>query len=123
MKLDLRKPYGTITNHEWARYEQDGVLFDCRGVAREDIQLNIEEKKDSEIIEIEVSDQNNNFALINAKAFLTNILSDGPLARSVIFNECFNNNQNWDAVKTVFADMGGETMKRRNVVYWKLRTQ
>lgn len=122
MKFDPRKPHGTITNHEWARYEQDGILFDGKGLPRLDQIISVKENPEPEKIELNISDKKD-FPLDNAKAFLTNILSDGPLARSVIFNECTNNNQSWDAVKTVFADMGGETMKRRNVLYWKLRTQ
>jgi hypothetical protein len=119
MKFDSKKPHGVITNHEWARYEQDGVMYDWEGHPRmldmvedivepEEIELVIEDKKD--------------FTVNNAKDFLTNILADGPLPRSVIFKECNANNQNWDAVKTAFADMGGEALTRRNVIHWKLKT-
>lgn len=122
MKFDPKKPYGLITNHAWARYEQDGILYDCQGNPMDQIneQVVIEEPV------VETIEQNfivkKDFALKNAEDFLSNILADGPLPRSTVFKETSSNNQNWDKVKTAFAEMGGETLQRKNVLYWKLKT-
>lgn len=118
MKFDPKKPYGVITNHEWARFEQDGILYDCQGNPRMDFDIVEDEPKEVEII---FSKEKKDYSLNNAKDFLTNILADGPLARSVIFKESSNNNQDWEKVKTAFADLGGEAFQRRNIIHWKLK--
>lgn len=117
MKFDPKKPYGTITNHDWARYEQNGVLYDMQGQTRFELDIQPEEV----VQEIELTDQKD-FGVNNAKDFLTNILADGSLPRSVIFKECAANNQDWEKVKTAFAELGGEAVTRRNVIHWKLKT-
>lgn len=119
MKFDPKKPHGTITNHEWARFEQNGILYDQQGQSR--ITLDVVEEDEPEEIGV-VIENKNDFTVKNAKDFLTNILADGSLPRSVIFKECNTNNQDWDSVKTAFSDMGGEALKRRNVIHWKLKT-
>lgn len=122
MKFDPKKPHGVITNHDWARYEQDGVLYDIQGQPMDQV----EEDTDPALVEIDLHDPvvsvQKDFELNNAKDFLTNILADGALPRSVVFKECAANNQNWEKVKTAFADMSGEVSKRRNVLHWKLKT-
>lgn len=118
MKFDPKKPHGVITNHDWARYEQDGILYDTQGNTRFELDIQPEE----EVKEIELTVQKD-FEVNNAKDFLTNILADGSLPRSVIFKECSANNQNWEKVKTAFAELGGEALTRRNVIHWKLKAQ
>ncbi len=115
MKFDPKKPHGVITNHEWARYEQDGVLYDCLGQPMDGVEVPAEEE-----IEVEIP-SGKDFGLSNAKEFLQNILADGALPRSVVFKECAANNQQWEKVKTAFAEMDGEATQRRNVLYWKLK--
>jgi hypothetical protein len=117
MKFDPKKPHGVITNHDWARYEQDGVLYDQQGKSRADFGIVEDEPEEIEL----VIENKNDFTVKNAKEFLTNILADGSLPRSVIFKECNANNQEWESVKTAFADMGGETLTRKNVIHWKLK--
>ena len=114
LKFDPKKPYGMITNHSWAKYEQDGILYDGQGQPMD--QVGEEENYD-----LPEPPKEKIFDLNQARDFLTNILADGPLARSVIFKECNSNNQNWEAVKTAFADMGGEAVTKRNVIHWKLK--
>lgn len=120
MKFDPKKPYGMITGHAWARYEQNGVLYDSQGNP-ETRDLEIEEIEVPEEIKLEVGGKD--FELNNAKDFLKNILADGALARSVIFKECSANNQQWEKVQTAFAEIGGEVSKRGNALYWKLKAQ
>jgi hypothetical protein len=117
MKFDPKKPHGTITSHPWAHFEQNGILYDSQGQPMDQI------AEPDDVIEEEtpVVSNKKDFGLIQAQDFLKNILADGPLARSVIFKECAANNQNWDKVKTAFADSGGEVLTRRNVIHWKLK--
>ncbi len=118
MKFDPKKPHGVITNHSWAKFEQNGILYDTQGNPMDQI--------DEDIIEGEeklptVNSAERDFSLEQAEAFLTNILADGALARSAVFKECQANNQNWEKIKTAFANMGGEATQRRSVLYWKLK--
>jgi len=123
MKFDPKKPHGVITNHEWARFEQDGVLYDCQGEPMDQIQPEIVETIEKDEPEVIASAEKKDFQLNQAQDFLKNILADGPLARSVLFKECQSNNQSWEKVKTAFANLGGEATKRRNIIYWKLRAE
>lgn len=122
MKFDPKKPYGVITGHAWARYEQNGILYDTQGNSEFQEIVDFEEAEAPKEVEVIFSKEKKDFALSNATDFLMNILADGPLARSVVFKECSANNQDWEKVKTAFADMGGETTQRRNILYWKLKT-
>lgn len=117
LNFDPKKPHGVITNHSWAKYEQNGILYNSQGQPMDQI---VEVEEDQEY-DLPVAPKERVFDLNQAKDFLTNILHDGPLARSVIFKECNANNQNWEAVKTAFADMGGEAVTKRNVIHWKLK--
>lgn len=125
MKLDLKKPHGTITNHSWAKYEQDGILYDQQGYPEGAFDTEEEAKEaklNFEIEEVVLPDPvERDFLLEQARDFLTNILADGPLARSVIFKVAAANNQNWEKIKTAFADLGGEAFHKRNVIHWKLK--
>jgi hypothetical protein len=120
MKFDPKKPHGVITGHSWARFEQNGILYNQQG--EPEVTLDVVEDAEPEEIEVLVEVNEKDFELNNAKDFLKNILADGPLPRSVIFKECSANNQQWEKVKTAFADMGGEALTRRNVIHWKLKT-
>jgi hypothetical protein len=117
MKFDPKQPYGVITGHSWARYEQNGVLFDGQGKPDFEPEMEEEALPDPGITNTK------DFGLNNARDFLTNILADGSLPRSVVFKECSVNNQEWEKVKTAFADMGGEVTQRKNVIHWKLKTK
>lgn len=126
MKFDPKQPYGLIMNHPWARYEQGGILFDYEGKRADDEIIKADQVAELEELEEAETPVNNNlrdFAYANAEAFLKNILAEGPLARSSIFREASHNNQNWEKVKTAFADLGGEVSTRKNVIHWKLKTE
>jgi hypothetical protein len=130
MKLDLKKPHGVITGHSWARYEQDGILYDQMGYTEDYFYNNEEEAKEAkpnfkeeEKVVLPEPVVERDFALEQARDFLVNILAGGPIARSVIFKEANANNQNWDKVKTAFADMQGEAFHKKNVIHWKLKAE
>lgn len=120
MKFDSKKPYGTITNHPYARYEQDGILFDLQYQPIDQNETNKTDKYD--YLPVTTKKVESDFNSNQAKAFLKNILKDGQLARSVVFKECENNNQDWESVKSAFAELGVSVM-RRNILYWKLKAE
>jgi hypothetical protein len=130
MKFNPKQPYGTITGHPWARYEQGGVLYDWNGESRREnpdavVEDDEHETTDPELVEQPQSAPLNNhehpdFRLASAKEFLKNILSSGPLARAAIYREAEQNNQDWEAVKSAFADLRGEAFKRKTSIFWKL---
>jgi len=124
MKFDFKQPYGIITGHSWARYEQNGVLFDALGHEPFSDEIVIEDDpyKESEVAPV-INNHQKDFALDNAQAFLKNVLAEGPISRSSIFKEASNNNQNWEKVKTAFADLGGEVFTRKNIIHWKLKAE
>lgn len=122
MKFDPKKPYGVITNHSWAKYEQNGILYDTQGNTMD--QVNDDDDVDELEEDIEPSKKSTrDFAYEQAQAFLKTILEGGPVARSAVFKECQANNQNWEKIKTAFSDMGGEALKRRNIIHWKLKAE
>lgn len=123
MKFDPKKPHGTIYGHPWARYEQGGQLFDWNGNSP------IGEVEPAVVVEelpspVEpINNIHRDFAAENARAFLTNVLSGGPLQRSVVFKECESNNQDWMAIKNAFSDMDGKAFRRKGETYWQLKTE
>jgi hypothetical protein len=124
MNFNPKQPHGIITGHPWARYEQGGHLFDAAGNSPYDDELvdEGEDEKEAVVDPIPINNVQKNFSLDNAKAFLKNILAEGPLTRSVIFRECSANNQDWESVKSAFAEIG-EKFTRRNVIHWKLKAE
>lgn len=130
MKIDLNKPHGVVYGHPYAAYEQNGHLYDGAGdrlVPEEPVQESKEEliqtvQANPEILDFDQSDAIN-YQERQAKDFLKGILREGPLTRTAIYKECEANNQNWDTVQKVFSDMGGEALKIKNGLFWKLKTE
>ena len=88
MQLDRSRPFGTVSGHRVARFEQDGTLFNIRG---EPIDApRARPAPDDMIIETDAVD--------SARLFLLNILSGGPLSKSVIYKVAEENNQKWPDV-------------------------
>jgi hypothetical protein len=110
MKLDRSRPYGTITGHPVACYEQDGALFDGAGapLATPEPQTDPTDR----IIETD--------GVESAKQFLTTILAQNPLSKSVIYKEAEHNNQSWEDVKSAFTLLGGVTFTYNRATMWKL---
>jgi len=119
MRLDRNKPFGEVFGHAYAVYEQGGVLFDGAGAPL----ILPEPKKTEEFIPQFSTDSPVNYEIQQARDFLNGILKEGPLTQNAIYREAENNNQNWEAVKTAFAAMHGQTFKQRNGFYWKLKTK
>ena len=128
MKFDPRQPHGTITGHQWARYEQNGQLYDANGnrpmlEIPDAVKLEPDEDTDKPEEATPENEHQMDFRRMHAKDFLLNILKDGPLPRAVVYQEADNNNQDWNKVNTAFADLGGEKFKRGVSIYWKLKTE
>lgn len=116
MPLDIKRGYGLITGHPWARYEQDGVLYDAQGNDPQDEPESPEENQ-QEAPEPGARD----FALENAKDFLKTVLNGGPVTKSAVYRACEMNNQNWEKVQEAFAQLKGEVVRNGNWTLWKLR--
>ena len=116
MKLDFDKPHGVVFGHAYAAYEQDGILYDGAGE-----RIDKPEVKE----EVETSGQEDaiNYQARQAKDFLLGILKEGPVTRTAIYRECEANNQNWEEVQKAFADIGGEAVRIKNGIFWKLKSE
>jgi hypothetical protein len=113
MRLDRSKPYGSITGHSAAKYEQNGVLFDAAGVALPPPPaLMVDYVPADQIIETD--------EVHSARLFLMNVLSSGPRNKSVIYKASEENNQSWEDVKKAFSLIGGRTFTFNRATMWKL---
>ena len=122
MKIDPKKPYGTITGHPQARYIQDGQLFDTSGNSldqRSDWQGH-EEITENVIAEIEKISEGGSSRTQNARVFLQNLLAQGPVGKSSIYREAEANNQEWEVVKDAAREMGVKIFSQKSIQYWKL---
>jgi hypothetical protein len=112
--LDRTKPYGVITGHATAAFEQNGLLYAGSGellgtpktVAKSETVVS-----DAVIL----TDQ-----VVAAKAFLENILAGGALAKAAVYREAEANNQDWTVVKAVSADMGIVKFNYQKAETWRL---
>lgn len=111
MKLDTQLPYGTITGHHIARYEQGGLLFDAEGNSIAPAKLKELAAADA-IVETDEVD--------SAREFLLHILKSGPLSKSAVYKVAETNNQSWDAIKRASTLLGIITYAYRNATMWKL---
>lgn len=118
MKLNRTRPYGTITGHASACFEQNGVLFD--GAGEQLAEYTPASKKPGPKPKEPAFETLNDKALANACAFLQNLLKGGPLDKSVVFKEADGNNQHWDTVKLAFEEIKGKASKRGQSTMWAL---
>ena len=117
MKLNRTRPYGVISGHESASYEQDGLLFDAAGNQLAEYKAPPGKpgpKPKTEAVTLTEK------ALNNAKDFLRGLLGGGPLDKSVVYKEAENYNQHWDTFKLAFADLAGREQKRGQATLWSL---
>ena len=63
------------------------------------------------------------FAVEQARDFLKNILTEGPVRRAEIYKTASANNQPWEKVKEAFAAMEGVVYNRKNSLYWQLASK
>lgn len=117
MKLDRTKPYGIVTGHDVARFEQNGTLFNGRGepVVDETL-LTLPERKSS----VDVDKIIETDAVESGRLFLLNVLKGGPLSKSAIYKVAEDNNQSWDVITKAAALMGVVKFSYNRATMWKL---
>jgi hypothetical protein len=116
MKLNRSQPFGTIVGHEWARHEQNGILFDSDGNAREtEAVINRASRKSKS-----KPDTEQELKIRSAVEFLKTLLSGGPMEKPIVYREAQNNNQVWEHVRTAFARLRGQEIMRGEAKLWKL---
>lgn len=123
MRLNRRQPFATITGHEWARFEQNGILFDTTG-ATQDSDAVIENaakptKPGKPAIKLSTSE----LKLNSAKEFLRTLLAGGPMDKSVVFKEAENNCQDWENIKLAFSQLNGVNFKHGPSTLWRLNAE
>jgi hypothetical protein len=123
MQLNPKQPYATIVGHEWARFEQNGILFDSRGSAREAAKTITKAAANKAKPVAAPAPAAQDTKVENAMEFLRNLLAGGPIDKSVVFKEAENNCQDWETVKTAFAQMNGANIKRGPSTLWRLNTE
>lgn len=114
-KLDETKPYATVHGSSLMRYEQGGLMYDHhkrligtpKTVA---VKKSVEEKLVTDKVD-------------HARAFLRNVLSGGPLAKSVVYRVAGDNNQEWEHVKEAAQVLGIVTYKVSDTEMWKLNPE
>lgn len=113
--LDRTKSFGTITGHATAAYSQDGHLFDGSGYL-------ITEDADKRMPVLIAKGIRAPDSLENAKMFLTNILADGPVAKSTVFEVAEKNNQPWDQITLAFNTLGLQSYAapKNRAMMWRL---
>jgi hypothetical protein len=116
MRLDTSKPYGMIYGHEKARFEQEGKLFSATGLSLD------EPQPKAPLVELEETlGAENKFTKDAVKDFLVALLPAGEeIERATVMREADINNLDWDAVKTMFVELRGKSVKRKNVLFWSL---
>jgi len=110
-KLDKDKPFGIITGHARAHYEQDGQLFNAQGEVVEPPGV-MKSSEDGAAIPTDELD--------SAKQFLMNILKGRSLPKAEIYKEAESNNQVWDNVKNALVEIGAVKVMVGKTETWKL---
>lgn len=121
MSFDPKRSYATITGHPWAKYEQNGTLYDYQGRQPEESDGDNEQAETNVVVE-EKNPHDRDFDVENAKEFLKNVLAEGQLTRGAVYRAAQNNNQKWDKVEQAFNLLGGQKIKNGVWLYWKLPT-
>lgn len=120
LKFDPKKPFATIIGHAWARFEQDGILYDYQGRASGQVEAAVEPEVEVTTTATEGKVEWRDLELENAKQFLKTVLAGGPITKNAIYKECENNNQKWEKVQEAFTELGGAKVRNGNWTLWKL---
>lgn len=113
-KLDLKKTYGQVFNHDVIAYEQEGRHFDAGGdlVSGEGQVQPEEKKKDKEP-----------GPGATPEAFLRHLLSGGPITQAIVKKESENVDLIWIDVQLAATTIGIEKFKQGKITMWKLGEQ
>jgi len=113
LKLNFKQPYGVVYGHDVIRYTQEGKHFDSQG--RE-----IAPVVDKPKVQPKAGEVVKATPLVNAKAFLLQVLKENPLSKSAIYKEAENNNHSWDDVKNAAIELNIAKFTSKNLEMWKL---
>lgn len=116
-KLDTTRDYGTVFGHHAAKFEQDGVLFDQQG-----LRLGAEATAEKAAAVTDEGDEAGRIA--KARAFLTEFLAGGPLAREAVMKEAEAQQVPQGDVHVVAKDACAKFFSgqgKNKVEYWKLK--
>ena len=106
-KLNLKAPYGVVTNHPTICYVQDGKNF---GADKNEL-----DPAPPKVVEIDPDDK-----LGAQKTFLMNLLKENPLKKSVVYNEVESNNQSWPKIRDAASAMGIVRFTQDKQEMWRL---
>jgi len=123
-KLDTKRSYGTVFNHDQIAYVQDGMCFDASGefVKQDTVKSVVKQvvekpiKKSSKKVQPTKTDKVN----LDATSFLEDILSENPLSQSVIKKQSEAVGLIWADINQAAAELGIHKYKQGNINMWKL---
>jgi hypothetical protein len=109
MKLDESKPYGTVTGHATASFEQNGKLFGGDKMSLTDEEAS---RSTDEVIQTP--------ELTSAQAFLKHILKEQPLQKNIVYKTSQENNQLWQNIVQAAQEMEIIKFSFKGTETWKL---
>lgn len=110
--INFDKSYGTITGHSWAKYEQNGTLYDADGKSYDE-QAVREEPETPDVVKPEEITK-------NAREWLQEFLAEGPMARDVVNAESGRIGYPWVAIKDAAQEMKVKSYKLDEKTFWRL---
>ena len=113
-KLDRKRNFGTVFNHDRIAYEQDGKQFDASGIEIEQSLEKIVQKRESEPKPASKKGK------LTPNEFLGQLLAGGPIAQSVVKKAAEGAKLPWADVQLAAIDLGVEKYKQGPANIWKL---
>ena len=110
MKLDRSRPFGMIIGADYAKYEQDGRLFNEREEPIDFREADALEETEETLINNEP---------LPVEAFLKTILRGGPIQKSTVRQLADQANLQWSDVQDAFAAAQGMPYNYKGTVMWK----
>lgn len=105
-KMNFKEPYGTITGHDIARYQQNGKLFKADGHPVSEEELTKPNPASSE--------------KPSAAQFLVTFLGQGARPKMQVFREAETVGVSADEVMAEFRRMEGKAFPIKGELMWKL---
>lgn len=109
MVLDKKKPYGVVTGHAKAAFEQGGKLFDSTGADVTNSKIEAAEQA------VETASDTD-----GAKMFLRDLLRGGPISRDIVIREAEKHHQDFEDVKVAAAQLNVRKYPKGPLQMWKL---
>lgn len=117
MKLDEKRPYGTIHGHAVYVYEQDGKFFN--GVREQiDEEGNVIDAPIDPNIDPDKTIQTS--GVDSATAFLKNLLKGGAMSKAILYSQAEGMQLNWEDVKKAAVTLKIIPSQRNKQEFWQL---